>query len=165
MEGLGNLMAKVYPGRSAEDRAMLLAQAHWARAVPPSVARNAIPVRLNHGVLTVHTATAAWANTLQFEAETLLEKLNARRPVARVTKIVFRVGKLPEMPPPPAPAPPPLVVTPASELPEDVAVELVQIQDDAVRSAVAHAIAVGLGRARPKPASTEADGTSKKPPR
>lgn len=159
MEGLGNLIAKVYPGRSAEDQAMLLTQAHWGRAVPPAVARNAMPVRLYHGVLTIHTATAAWANTLQFEAEALLAKLKARGPANPVKRLDFRVGKLPSMPLPPTPDAPEVVVTPAAELPEDVAKELALIKNDEVRAAVAEAIATGLGRARPKSASdrTKAD--------
>jgi len=162
MDGLGNLIAKVYPGTSAEDRAMLLTQAHWGRAVPASVARNAMPVRLQHGVLTVHTATAAWANTLQFEAESLLEKLNARRPTAHVKRLDFRVGRLPPMPLPPNPDAAPVEVTPAAELPEDVAKELALIRNDNVRESVAQAIAIGLGSARPKP--RDDDGGNKGKP-
>lgn len=153
MSGLGDLMARVYPSKSPEDRAMLLAQAHWGQAVPPSVARNAMPVRLQHGVLTVHTATAAWANTLQFEAETLLMKLKQRCPAAKLRRLDFRVGRIPEMPPHLLPEAEPFEVTPATMLPEDVAQALALIQDDDVRDAVALAVATGLGRARPK--STE----------
>ena len=84
MAGLGDLMSRVYPSKSPQDRAMLLAMAHWAQAVPGTVARNAMPVRLQHGVLTVHTSTAAWANTLQFEAESLLLQLKKRCPAAKL---------------------------------------------------------------------------------
>lgn len=150
MAGLGDLMTKVYPGRSPEDRAMLLAQAHWAAAVPPTVARNAMPVRLQHGILTIHTVNAAWANTLQFEAESLLAKLQLRCRGTVLRRLDFRVGRIPQMPPQLAPAPEPFEVTPAELLPEDVAQALAQIHDDDVRAAVARAIATGLGRARPK---------------
>lgn len=126
----------------------MLVHSFWCRSVPERVVQNARPAHLTRGTLTVHTKSAAWANTLQLESETLLLAMRARYPHCGVTRLVFRVGRLPDLPLPVRPPPPKAPAIPVSELPEPVARELARIQDDRLRSAVHRAIAMGLSEER-----------------
>ncbi len=141
---ISGLVARAYPRREPPDISAMRAFAWWCKAVPVRVVKNARPVSLNRGVLTVHTSTSAWANTLQLESERFLQAIARQAPEAAIKKIRFRVGALPDMPLPPRknrelPPPKPLV-----ELPESVARELAGIANDEVRDAVARAVSTGL---------------------
>lgn len=137
-------MARVYPGQSREDLAAVRAFGAFLRALSPRVLRNARPVKLWKGNLTVHTSNSAWANTLQLEHDALLAKIKRAAPDAAIRKLIFRSGPLPEaaLPLPPMAEAQPGV--PLSELPEELARELARIHNDELREAVRIAASVGL---------------------
>lgn len=145
MENLSALVARVYPGRSREELDAVRAFGAYMRALSPRILRNARPVKLARGVLIVHTSNSAWANSLQLESESLLAKLKRGAPDAKIRKLVFRAGPLPDaaLPLPHTP----LVANagiPLKELPGEIARELARIHDDELREAVAKAASVGL---------------------
>lgn len=151
MENLSALVVRVYPGRSREELDAVRAFGAFMRALSPRILRNARPVKLMKGTLIVHTSNSAWANSLQLESESLLAKIKRVAPDARVRKLLFRAGPLPE-------AAMPLLHTPLEtnpgiplkELPEEIARELARIHNDEVREAVTRAISIGLASA-PEP--------------
>jgi hypothetical protein len=138
-------LSKAYPGRSQEEVEAIQVFGAFMRALSPRIVKNARPVRLHKGLLTVHTTTSAWANTLQLEGEALLTLIKRVAPKARVRKMVFRVGELPNAAAPVARDAEPERTIPISELPEDIARELARIQPDNLREAVAKAAAAALG--------------------
>lgn len=145
MENLSALVARVYPGRSREELDAVRAFGAYMRALSPRILRNARPVKLMRGTLIVHTSNSAWANSLQLECESLLAKLKRVAPDARIRKLVFRAGPLPDAALPLQHTP--LVVNqgiPLKELPGEIARELARIHNDDVREAVARAASVGL---------------------
>ncbi len=153
MEGLSTLLIKAYPGKSKEELEAVRAFGAWSRALSARVVENARPVKLFRGTLTVHTATSAWANSLQLESDALLYALRRKAPDAKVRKLVFRVGAMPSMPAQFAVGAQTEPFVPATVLPDDIARELALIRDDALREAVAKAAAAGLGEEpRVKPA-------------
>ena len=145
MESVSALVARVYPGRSREELDAVRAFGAFIRALSPRILRNARPVKLSRGTLFVNTSNSAWANSLQLESESLLAKVKRTAPDARIRKLVFRAGPLPDaaLPLPHTP----LVMTegiPLKELPGEIARELARIHNDDVREAVARAASVGL---------------------
>lgn len=151
MENLSALVARVYPGRSREELDAVRAFGAFMRALSPRILRNARPVKLMRGTLLVHTSNSAWANSLQLECESLLAKLKRVAPDARIRKLLFRAGPLPEaaLPLPHTP----LIQNrgiPLKELPEEIARELARIHNDEVREAVAKAASVGLAASADK---------------
>lgn len=144
LEPISRLIARVYPSREPADLAATRAIAWWSKGVSPMIFKNARPVKLSRGVLLVHTSSAAWADSLQYESEQILSSIRKHAPEAVIRKILFRVGPLPKIAPAPRQKkspPPPL---PLTELPETVARQLAAIADDQVREAVARAAAVAL---------------------
>lgn len=144
LETIGKLIDQVYPSHEPEEARALRVFAAFTRAVPERILKNALPVAYRHGVLTVHTATAAWANALSLESAQLLAKLRFRLRDIPVQRIAFRVGKLPAMPEAVQPEPPPPKLLPLELLPEELARELAHIADDGLRERVARAMAVSL---------------------
>ena len=120
----------------------------FMRALSPRILRNARPVKLFKGTLLVHTSNSAWANSLQLESDSLLAKIKRVAPDARIRKLAFRAGPLPE-----AALPlefQPLIPhqgIPLKELPEEIARELARIHNDELREAVSKAISMGLAAA------------------
>lgn len=150
LEEISNLVVRAYPTRVPEELLMVRAFAWWRSAVSPRILKNAQPVRLRRGVLTIHTSTSAWADLLQYESETYLAMVSKHAPEGKIKAIRFRVGPLPQMPVPEKEKralPPP---RPLTELPEVVARALVGISNDQVRDAVARAAAAGLANDREK---------------
>ena len=125
--------------------------ATWPKVVSERIAKNAAPVGFRSGVLTVHTATAAWANALSFESAQILGKLRARLPDVTVQRIAFRVGRLPELPEKVQPDPQPPRVIPLSALPGDVARELARVRDDGLRERLTRAAAASLSELAQEP--------------
>jgi len=148
MANLGALVTRVYPGRSRDELEAVRAFGAFMRALSPRVLRNARPVQWVRGTLIVHTSNSAWANTLSLEADGLLAKLKRTAPDARVRKLVFRAGRLPEAALPLAHTPllPREPGVPLRELPEDIARELARIQHDRLRDAVTRAASIGLAK-------------------
>lgn len=144
IEGISALIARAYPSREPAELSAIRAFAWWNKVVSAKILKNARPVRMYRGVLTVHTATSAWANSLQYESEHLLAAIHKLAPEAKLKKMHFRVGPLPELIAPPRLKKQLAKAVPLTELPESVARELAKIRDDRVRDAVARAAAVGL---------------------
>jgi hypothetical protein len=145
---LSTLVARVYPGRSREELDAVRAFGAFMRALSPRILRNARPVKLFKGTLVVNTSNSAWANSLQLESESLIAKLKRAAPEARIRKLVFRAGPLPDaaIPLPHTPLVPNTGI-PLKELPEEIARELARIHNDELREAVAKAISMGLAAA------------------
>jgi len=145
MENLSAIVARVYPGRSREELDAVRAFGAFMRALSQRILRNARPVKLTRGTLFVNTSNSAWANSLQLESESLLAKLKRVAPEAKIRKLVFRAGPLPDaalpLPHTPLVAHPGI---PLKELPGEIARELARIHNDEVREAVARAASVGL---------------------
>ena len=154
LEALGKLIGKVYPTHEPDEARALRVFAAYSRAVPERILRNARPVQYQRGVLTVHTATAAWANALALESAQMLGKLRFRLRDMPLSRIVFRVGKLPELVDTVQPEPPPARLLPLEQLPEELARELARIGDDALRERLARAIAVSLGEPEKTPSGS-----------
>jgi len=149
---LAALVSRAYPSREPEDIAALRAFTWWARAVPPRVTKNARPVRVHGGVLTVHAATSAWVSDLSFLQAQILESIQKFAPGARIREIRVKVGPLPPLPPPPerrsdsTPPPAPRDV----RLPADIAGALAQIGDDRLRDVLADAARATLAPPVPR---------------
>jgi hypothetical protein len=144
MEAISALVARAYPSREPAELSAMRAFSWWNKVVPTNVLKNARPVRLYRGSLTVHTATSSWANSLQCESEQILAAIREHAPEANLKKILFRVGPLPELLVPTRQPKPSVKAMPLTELPESIARELSKIRDSRVREAVARAAAVGL---------------------
>ena len=140
-------MASAYPAREPHEVKAIRAFTWWRHAVPPRVYERARPVRISHGVLHVHTATAAWAAELDHLRESLLESVQKQAPHAGIRELRFRVGALPPMPRstrPPKQRPP--EAPPVSIFPEELARELARVGDDELRDAIGRAAGVSLSR-------------------
>ena len=152
MENLSALVTRVYPSHSREELEAVRAFGAFMRAMSPRILRNARPVKHSRNTLFVNTSNSAWANTLALESTSLLAKLKRAVPGARVTKLVFRAGPLPDAALPLAALP--LTEAPRGlplkELPEAIARGLARIHHDELREAVKRAASVGL-------ASSESD--------
>src|SRR3954447_15860426 len=98
MEGLSTLVRKVYPGKSKEELEAVVTFGAWMSALSPRVVKNARPVRLHNGTLTVHACTGAWASSLQLESDGLIASMKRKVPTLPVKKLFIRVGVLPELP-------------------------------------------------------------------
>lgn len=155
LEAIGKLIGKVYPTHEPDEARALRVFAAYARAVPERILRNARPVQYQRAVLTVHTATAAWANALALESAQLIGKLRFRLPEVPLSRIVFRVGKLPELIETVRPQPPPPRLLPLAQLPEELARELARIHHDGLRERLARAMAVSLGGSEPRSRSAK----------
>ncbi len=148
LEKIGSLVTKVYPSREPAELATARAFGVWARVVSRRILETARPVRLHHGVLTIHTATTAHADAMQYESERLLSKLQTLAPEARIKAIRFKVGELPDLPPPVKVQKKRAPVIPVASLPENVAAAIASIPNEKIREAVAQAAAVGLSTER-----------------
>jgi predicted nucleic acid-binding Zn ribbon protein len=145
---LGQLMSKVYPDPAGLDVAKVFGW--WTRAVPERVVRHARPVHLRRGTLTVHVASAPWAQELVFLKDRLLRAVQRAAPEAGVRDLRFRVGPLPPMPERVAAARPKAEPQVTASLPEDVARALAGVDDDDLRDAIARAAAMSLAPKKPR---------------
>jgi len=150
LEEISDLVVRAYPTRAPEELMILRAFAWWRSTVSPRILKNARPVRLRRGVLTIHTSTSAWADLLQYESESYLAEISKRAPEGKIKAIRFRVGPMPQMPTPRKEKKETPPARPLTELPEVVARALVRISNDRVRDAVARAAAAGLAKKREK---------------
>ncbi|MCA9531882.1 MAG: DUF721 domain-containing protein [Myxococcales bacterium] len=141
---LPDLLRAIYPAPDQLDAARVFS--FWWRELPERVVRNARPVGVERGVLTVHVSTSVWANELQLLAPELLRRLHDRLPSARIRRMRFRIATLPPLPERPVirdRRPTPLAL---SELPEALARDLARLDDDALRETIARAARSSLGR-------------------
>lgn len=146
LDTLANLVREVYPSQEPENAAAIRVFAWWRKAVPERVFMRARPVRLQSGVLWVHTANSAWASELEHVKEQLLASVQRHASDARVKSLRFRVGPLPELPPSTRPEIPRPAPIPVATLPENLARALAVIDDDELRDAIGHAASLVLGR-------------------
>lgn len=144
MQTLRGLMRKVYPAQAPDEAHAIRLLGCWGRIVSERILAAARPVFYRAGVLTVHTTSASWANALTLEAPTLIAKLRLRAPDVPLQRLVFRMGRLPDLPEQIKPQPPPPTLLPVDALPEDVARELARIAHDGLRERLSRAIAVSL---------------------
>jgi len=145
LTGLSDLIPKVYPSSEPEEAKMLRVFAAYRRSVSARVLENARPVKFYEGVLMVNTSTSTWANALSLESTQILADTRSRSRGVKVTKIMFRAGPMPELPPA-APIAPKLVPIGLDQLPDQVARELAGISDDALRDAVTRAAVTSLSQ-------------------
>jgi hypothetical protein len=138
---LGDILDGAYPGR-AEDRPLLQTFGWWDRTVPTRVAKHARPVKLQKGLLVIHTRTAAWAQELSFSEADLLASIRARIP--SVKRLRIGVGQMPRPPKPPKPPPPKIAPVPVSQLPGDVARALARVSDDRLREVMTRAVCTSM---------------------
>ena len=121
----------------------------WLRAVGSRIAARATPGRLERGTLTVHVASAVWAQELSFLTQDIVRRLG--REGIQLEAVRFRVQEQAERHQAPAePAPP--AVQPV-ELPGDLAQRVEQIDDPELRQIVAEAAGYSLSLQREREAS------------
>lgn len=147
---ISELLARVLPSHGSEASAEVLVYTWWRASVPERVAKNARPVRVSRGLLTVHSTTSAWASEIDLMKTQLLASLAARHPELGVTKLRVKAGPMPAPPmrPRARPAPPPTV--PLSEVPDEIARVLAHVHSDELRDAISYAARTSLAP-RPTP--------------
>lgn len=149
---LAGLVRAALPPRAPDDARVATVMGLWDRAMPPRIAKNARPVRLFRGTLTVHVATSAWAQELTLAKTDLLAWLNKRAPDAGVRDLRARVGPLTTAPPTIRREDPrPVEIVPLASLPEELARALSTIGDDAIRDVVREAASRSLGEIKRTP--------------
>lgn len=67
-------------GQATPQTLLASVQEHWASAAGEEIARQAVPISEQGGVVTVACASSVWAGELEMMAPSLLEKLNGRLP-------------------------------------------------------------------------------------
>jgi hypothetical protein len=75
----------------------LFAMASWRQAVGDTVARHAVPERVERDVLHVVVDGASWANELRWMESALVSQLNAACGRQAVSRLRFRIGTLPKL--------------------------------------------------------------------
>jgi hypothetical protein len=135
-ENLEQLIERVYPSR--EGFVFVRAHRAFARALPESLTRRAMPARVHRGVLHVNTESAAWAQELQMMGPRVLEAMKKTDPSLDVRELRFRVGPVVrdsdrEF------APKPNVIEPVEVTPT-LAAAISSIRDEGVRGAVLGAV-------------------------
>jgi hypothetical protein len=131
---------------SARAGGVVVDRVTWQRVVGTRIASRTEPGRLRSGVLTVHVASAAWAQELSFFTAEMLERL--RGIGLTVNSIRFQVRPVARTAVRTAPVP----ALPRAKLPEALVARLERVTDPALRAAIAEAASLGL--ARPEAASS-----------
>jgi hypothetical protein len=124
----------------------------WPAAVGPAIAANAWPGRIaRDGALHVATGSSAWAFELTQLADTVLARLRERLGAACPTAVRFAVGPLPEQGPEGEEVQTRTVPKPTAEQAEASERIAAEIEDPALREAVAKAVAASLALAEGPP--------------
>jgi hypothetical protein len=152
---------------SARAGGVVIDRVTWRRAVGDRIAERTEPGRLRSGVLTVHVASAAWAQELSFFTADLLVRVKELGIPA--SSLRFQVRPLTTESREVAPS---RAVPLRAALPDDVKERLARVDDPALRAAIAEAAALSLaprassGRlARgPRSAAARSDRTDRTPP-
>ncbi|MBV8372277.1 MAG: DUF721 domain-containing protein [Candidatus Eremiobacteraeota bacterium] len=95
-EALGQWSPREHAGWQKDPLALLAAG--WSEIVGDDVARNSHPTRMLDGTLLVTTRSGAWSQQLTFLGDRILAAVHARLPQTSVTRLRFRVGKVPDAP-------------------------------------------------------------------
>jgi len=115
----------------------------WRAAVGDRIAARAQAAELERETLTVNVASSTWSQELSLLSETIVERLRERG--VRVRRLRFRL-KAPEAPARDWSLPCAVVPVTKAPLPEELATRLEQVEDPALRSAIAEAASRWLGR-------------------
>lgn len=126
---------------SARAGGVVIDRETWRRAVGERIADRAEPGRLRGGVLTLHVASAAWAQELSFFVPDILARVTALG--VRATSLRFRVR--PNIAEPTARSAA-RAAPPRAALPPELEARLANVTDPALRAAIAEAATLGLGR-------------------
>ncbi len=148
LESVSKLLKGVYPAPDQYEAAKVFAW--WSRSVPPRIVENARPVRLSRGVLIVHVTSSVWANELHYLTDDLLSRLREHAPEARIEKIRFQVGPLPDIPKRLRDTTPPPEPVRLASLPDELGRALSRVHDDDLRKAITEAATTSLARRRNK---------------
>ena len=124
---------------SARAGGVVIDRESWRRAVGDRIATRTEPGRLRGGVLTLHVASAAWAQELSFFTAELLARVKKLGVPASSLRFTVRAIATP-----PGTAAAPATARPRAPLPPDVQERLKSVQDPALRAAIAEAAALGL---------------------
>lgn len=149
MAKLDELLPRIFPKAEPEDAILFRVMAFWERAMPHRMVKNARPVTLRKGVLTIHTTTSAWAQEVQLRVTEILERMSRGVPKARVVSMRAKAGPLPErIIPKPREE---LRVVPIAKLPMALEVALENIEDVRLRAVLERAAKLSLGTVIKKP--------------
>ena len=124
---------------SARAGGVVIDREAWRRAVGDRIAARTEPGRLRSGVLTLHVASAAWAQELSFFSADLLARVKALGVPA--SSLRFQVRPIATQKTPERSAPEP---QPRATLPPDIQERLRHVEDPALRAAIAEAASLGL---------------------
>lgn len=129
-------VASIVPAARLE---LLRLQLAWERALPPRLARVAVPVALDDRALVVNVVDSQWLHELTYLRADVLDRLREQGLGREIGSLRMRVGPVPV----PEPPPPPPREAPAPVLPNQPASETLQaiaaVQDDVLRGAIATA--------------------------
>ena len=138
LEPIGKLLNHAYPSKRRYDAVRVFHA--WSQCVSPRVLKNARPVFLKDGVLTVNVTTSVWVQELHYMHADLLRQLHRVVHKGMVHQINFKVGPLPDLPvrskKKRATKSAPVSL---SELGEPLARALGRIDDDGLRNLIARA--------------------------
>ncbi len=93
---LSRVLTDWEPAVAGERNPLVLLEAGWPDIVGAQVARNSRPSRIAGGTLIVTTRSNPWSHQLTLLGEHVLRAIAARVPKARVERLRFRVGRLPQ---------------------------------------------------------------------
>jgi|GEM_PF-3352465 len=141
----------------------LFAMSAWSAAVGETVARHAMPERVEHDVLHVVVDGAPWANELRWMEGALVAQLNAACGRQAVARLRFRIGTLPAAPGE-GPLPTRVRMVPSAAADEVAGHMAEAIRDPDLARAWRKLVARGLDRDVAVATSDEADGARKGDP-
>lgn len=84
----------------------------WQRLVGSEMARQAQPIFLHRGILTVGVASSPWLHQLTFLSDELRERLDRAVGLGMIQELRFQIQALAEYPAPPSPPRPERVLAP-----------------------------------------------------
>jgi hypothetical protein len=136
----------------------------WRQAVGTRIADRTEVGQLRDGELTVHVASAAWAQELSLLTREILERLASHG--VKAERVRFRVR--PELgaakPKPGSPAPGHSEsARPPAKLPDELRARLIHVEDDELRGAIAGAAGLAFARLAKPPEKAKPPATSVKP--
>ena len=135
---ISSLIRSVYPAPAQFDAVKVFAW--WAKSVPSRIVRNARPVFLKNGLLTVHVTSSVWAQELHYMRQDLLKRIQSAAPKGKIKDIRFKVGKLPDLPASSAPTGRERVEPIAIQsLPPELGRALGRVRNDELRDVIARA--------------------------
>lgn len=127
---------------SAQAGGVVVDRVRWRNAVGERIASRTEPGRLRAGVLTIHAASAAWAQELTFLSSEILTRVQALGVDAKSLRFVVR----PNVAAVPAKGYAPPRAVERKPLPDDLTARLAGVADPELRAAIAEAASEWLSR-------------------